>query len=578
MKKILLSMALLAVTMMVGAQDFTVTLANAHWGFEATEARRLNNNSAAMTIPANWVAGTDIATYRPYIYPNGNQGTDPDRGYNSRFCLYMNQPNSARRLPIFAMLPAVSDVNYSLLSIEFYGRTFNSTLDVNTSNTVYGDWKVGYLTSLADTAKTNFLAGVHFVSDLNLTANWTKYTIDLSTWPNGVYPVIYIDEMGEHNVRYAYLDDVQYVKKGGNTDPDPEPETVAVNYSLTHCTGDAENPTELTVDDDLVSFVFTPDAGYDWDDVEIYVFLGEEELTEDVEEDNWYMFEPARNTLSVYVTDGYTEELSILIEASKTPLPVITPIPGAATFEEYLSVLPAEGDKYNPYDEDGTHYWQSGDYTFSCTRSYGGGMNDGFYPANYSDTNYVDYHDDYKAITRAGVDGTKAYCSLYYGGAWGGPCSVKCSPRTITGTYVTLAINPYLCIHGGTMMGLAFTDGDYFFLYVQGKKEGVYTGTSASYYLADYRDGKTDEVTTWKWFDLSGLGEVDELEFSIMDSQLGQHIGAYACFDNFGGVAPTPTGCVANIVVAPAQKIVRDGQLLIIREGKTYNVQGAIVR
>lgn len=204
------------------ANAHAVTFVNAHWGFEASEANRPNyTTNTAFAIPSSWVAGTATATsYRPYIYPNGNQSDKADQGHTGRYCLYMNQPNSASRLPIFAMLPTISDKEMNSLSLEFWARTFNSTLDVNTSNTVYGDWKFGYLTSLDDTLKANFNTNVHYVQALDLTANWTKYTLDLKDFPAGSYPVIYIDSMGEHNVRYAYLDDVQFIETPA---PGPEP-------------------------------------------------------------------------------------------------------------------------------------------------------------------------------------------------------------------------------------------------------------------------------------------------------------------------------------------------------------------
>jgi len=243
----------------------------------------------------------------------------------------------------------------------------------------------------------------------------------------------------------------------------------------------------------------------------------------------------------------------------------------AATFEEFLSVLPAEGGKYSPLTEDGTAYWESGSYSFSCTRSYEGMMNDGFYPANWADTTYTDYSDDYKALPCGGVNGSQVYASLYYGGAWGGPCNIQLKEAAqVSGTYVTLALNPYLCIHGKSWCA-AFADGDYLYLHFTGKKEGAETGTSADFYLADYRDGKRDEVTDWQWFDLTPLGVVDQIEVSIIDSQNGAGVGLYACFDDFGGTAPT-TG-ISHTAAKKAdgnRKMLRDGRLIILYNGTEY--------
>lgn len=566
MKKIFtLCFCALASVMMLAQNPFSVNLADAKWGFDSGATRPNYTTNTAFSIPANWVAGTaTVTSYRPYIYPNGNQGDKADQGHTGRHCLYMNVPNSASRVPVFAMLPTVSDKAMNTLALEFYARTFNSELDVNTSNTVYGDWKIGYITSLSDTIKANFTANVHYACALNLTANWAKYSFKLDTIPNGAYMVIYSDN-AEH-IRYAYIDDVEFV---ANT---KTPAAPTVTYILSHCTGATGNPTEVDNTEEFEAS-FTLEAGYDWGTP--IVTIGGDTLPDmvmDWEADPAYHAEIDGDemSLSIITADDINDNVVITITCTEAKAEVI-PVPGPATFEEYVSVLSAAGEKYNPWTSDATHYWTSGDYTFSCTRSYSGMMNDGFYAANYSDTTYVSFVDDYKAIPCSGANGSETYASMYYAGSWGGPCSVTCTERTITGMYVTMALNPYLCVLGrGTSQ--AFANGDYLFLHVSGKKGGMYTGTSADFYLADYRNGKTDVVTDWEWMDLSALGLVDELEFVIYDSQNGAGVGLYCCIDNLGGTAPA-TG-VRNNTTVKATKALINGQVVIIKDNKVYNLLG----
>lgn len=586
MKKIILSLALMVATLTTFAQTdpYTVTLAQAVWNFNEGDPTAPSLSSENFPIPANCFdatggsARTPSSAYLPYIKPGLLQDQTESFGYNGeKYALYFGTANNpTSRMPAFMMFPTISDAAYTNLELQFYARQENATAQ---------RLKIGYITDMSGINQSThkFSGTINNVATLTLTATYSLQKVALATVPAGAYVVLYAD-ITEAAAEYFYIDDIKFATKSGST---PEPENPTVTYNLTHCTGSAENPTEVTEDDDLVSFVFTPEDGYDWDDVQISVLLGTEAITDDVEEDNWYMFEPERNTLSVYVMEGYTENLTISIEASKTSAPVVTPIPGAATFEEYLTVLPQEGDKYNPYDADGTHYWQSGDYTFSCTRSWSGAMNDGFYPANYSDTVYVDYNDDYKALPCAGANGSSAYCSMYYGGSWGGPCAITFSERTLTGTYVVLPLNPYLCIHGRNGGAAAFKDGDYLLLRLSGKKNGVYTNTHVDFYLADYRNGKQIEITDWTWLDLSSLGAVDEVEVTMSDSQNGAGIGDYACFDNFGGTAPTATSLGETIPGYPTvgetklgepQKLLLNGQVFIRRGEHIYNTAGQIVR
>ena len=93
-----------------------------------------------------------------------------------------------------------------------------------------------------------------------------------------------------------------------------------------------------------------------------------------------------------------------------------------------------------------------------------------------------------------------------------------------------------------------FEQGDWFKLTITGlNADGETTGT-VDFYLADLRSENESEhyiLNEWKWCDLSSLGEVKRLEFTMSstdnDPQWGMNTPAYFCMDNLGVTAPVPT-------------------------------------
>ena len=81
-----------------------------------------------------------------------------------------------------------------------------------------------------------------------------------------------------------------------------------------------------------------------------------------------------------------------------------------------------------------------------------------------------------------------------------------------------------------------FEQGDWFKLTATADN-----GNTAEFYLADFRsDNPADHymLTTWEWFDLSSLGQVKYITFSLTSSDVsayGMNTPSYFCLDNFGG-------------------------------------------
>lgn len=603
MKKLFLLLALCVATVAANAYTYSVALTDAHWDFEDEVNVRPTASSAAFYVPDTWKTGTSIAAYMPQVCPNGNEADKPDKGYNSRHCLYLNNPSTASRVPVYAMMPQVSDKQYNTLKLEFMARTFNSSLDTQTSNTVYGDWKLGYLTDLADTVKANFSANVHYLQALDLTANWTKYSIALDSVPTGAYMVVYATDA--NHIRYMYMDNVAFVVKSESTEePEPEQPSVAAGtivYHLTGCTADATNPATYTDEDESgVTLTFTAEEGYTLTGWEVEVKHGQTVIPNN----DWasaigYVYPDPDYGVFIYYTDDITDSIHVtvtcpLAKADTTGFPeTFSP----ATFED-LTI--ATNDVYRPATfAAGDNKWFSGAVQFRTdVQDYGswGKYYFGSQAVSYSEGfTPTDYSDAYLPGAKGAAEGNN-YGVINPSGAFE---QIHFTRTTLTGMAVTnTAFNVNAILNGDGMSvetagnGLPFHEGDYFLLTIKGLDSTAVTGT-VNFYLADFRDAANMVYAeNWQWIDLSSLGEIDGLQFELSSTKTnswGMTTAAYFCVDNIGGQSSECTlGAMTQAGAATAisnqqsaisnQKIIRDGQLLIEREGHLYNAAGQLIK
>ncbi len=194
-----------------------------------------------------------------------------------------------------------------------------------------------------------------------------------------------------------------------------------------------------------------------------------------------------------------------------------------ATFED-LS-LPPES-YWNGSDESGG--FTSGSAYFSNNYDSAWASWDGFSYSNITDTTTAGMAAQYNAITGAG-QGNSANYAIGYAGWAPLPTITLDTADVVEGLYVTN--NNYVCY--AMLDGDAFSkkfggdsgnDLDWFMLTITGKDvDGVVTGT-VDFYLADYRfaDNSADYiVNTWQYVDLTSLGAVQSLEFSLSSSDVG---------------------------------------------------------
>ena len=81
----------------------------------------------------------------------------------------------------------------------------------------------------------------------------------------------------------------------------------------------------------------------------------------------------------------------------------------------------------------------------------------------------------------------------------------------------------------------------------------------------------------WTYVDLTELGQVDALSFTMSGSRTGQYglnTPSYFCIDNLGAEAPKEA-VVNTKAEVKAVKMMRNGQVVIVRGNKAFNILGA---
>lgn len=244
----------------------------------------------------------------------------------------------------------------------------------------------------------------------------------------------------------------------------------------------------------------------------------------------------------------------------------------AATFED-LNLAP---ESY--WDgSDLSAVFQSGDFLFINNYTDWGGYAswDGFAYSTMTSTAYSTLDDQYNSCVGQGVNGSQTYAVAYYSAFMGTEPTVIAADGeafTATGCYVTNSAYAYLSMLNGDAYAKQFDASDWFLLTATGYLNNAPT-TTAEFYLA--KEGVI--VNDWQWFDLSSLGEVDEIHFTLSSSDTGQwgmNTPAYFCLDNFGEArsatrldalhTPSSVNRTFNLLGQPSQQgiIVRDGKVV----------------
>jgi hypothetical protein len=152
----------------------------------------------------------------------------------------------------------------------------------------------------------------------------------------------------------------------------------------------------------------------------------------------------------------------------------------------------------------------------------------GFAYSNITDTDTAGLAGQYNTITGSGQGGSANYAIGYVG--WlESPTITLDSPGVVGGLYVTNNNYAYYSMLNGDLYSKKFggidgNDPDWFLLTIIGEdSDGNVTGI-VEFYLADFRfedNSKDYIVNTWWFVDLTPLGMVKSLEFSLSSSDVG---------------------------------------------------------
>lgn len=224
------------------------------------------------------------------------------------------------------------------------------------------------------------------------------------------------------------------------------------------------------------------------------------------------------------------------------------------------------------FANDTTGFFESGSFSLQETVSYSGSSVAGAVISSHSDTVFGGLQDANKSIAGGAYEGQNYV--VFYVNAWGDPDKIKLNaPAVVPGMFVCNSVYTYSSMtKGDAYAGEPFTKDDYLSLIVYAKLNGVAVNARV---FVDLAEG-TKIMDQWTWVDLSSLGEIDELTFEMTGSRTGQYglnTPSYFCIDNIGATAPVEaiTNTKAEI---KATKMIRNGQVIIVRDGKMYNVMG----
>ena len=189
----------------------------------------------------------------------------------------------------------------------------------------------------------------------------------------------------------------------------------------------------------------------------------------------------------------------------------------------------------------------------------------GFTASNRTNLNQTGLDAQYTAVTGCGYDGSTQYAVAYTMGVQTDVYATDGQLHTVTGCYVTNNLWTYQDIlQGGygeqPYGGPTGNDPDWFKVTATGKNASGQTVGALDFYLADFRFFNNEEdyvLNTWEWFDLSPLGNVATISFSLSSSRGSGYnmiTPAYFCMDNFNGGGAAPD--LPPYIVNPVQDVV----------------------
>ncbi len=209
----------------------------------------------------------------------------------------------------------------------------------------------------------------------------------------------------------------------------------------------------------------------------------------------------------------------------------------------------------------------------------------GFAYSRKTDVTTAGYTNQFSAITGQGQNLSETYA------VGNGSPSVKFDNTfSVSSIWITNSTYAYLSMLNGDAFAKQFggesgNDPDWFVLTIKGFNNGIYTD-SVNFYMADFRfDDNTDDyiINEWTEIDLSQLGNVDSLNFSMNSSDVGDYgmnTPAYFCLDNIEVAPVSVIGISLNSNIRVYPNPVVDLLNVINADNSTiniYNLSGKLV-
>ena len=198
---------------------------------------------------------------------------------------------------------------------------------------------------------------------------------------------------------------------------------------------------------------------------------------------------------------------------------------------------------------DGSGGFTSGGMFFHNTYNTSWDSWDQFAYSNVTDNTTAGYDNQYSAYPGGGYSSSANYGVGFDGGDWGNKPIISFNGDVaVSSAYLTNTTYAALSMLNGDAFAKQFggatgDDPDWFLLTITGK-DGTGQGVgTVDFYLADYRfeENSLDYIVdTWQLVDLTGLGIVRSMEFSLSSSDTGDYgmnTPAYFAIDN---VVPEP--------------------------------------
>ena len=209
---------------------------------------------------------------------------------------------------------------------------------------------------------------------------------------------------------------------------------------------------------------------------------------------------------------------------------------------------------------DGSGGFTSGGFRFKNNFNFDWFSWDGFAVSSVTDNQTKGWENQYSAKPGKGALETPSYTvawTLY------GTSVVDFAETTLSGFYVTNNTYSYYTMKEGDFFSKKFggadgNDPDFFKLSITGFRKGGGKAGTVDFYLADFRFQNNNQdyiVDDWQWIDLTSLGEVVKLDFSLSSSDngaWGMNTPAYFCLDQLNHTDQAP------VVVNPVADIVRE--------------------